>query len=64
MSVVGAFYYLRVVKLMYFDAPPEGLPATLRPIGPRFVLGVNAAAVLVLGVLPSPLLDLCSNLIH
>ncbi|MDE2049728.1 MAG: NADH-quinone oxidoreductase subunit NuoN [Gammaproteobacteria bacterium] len=64
MSVVGAFYYLRVVKLMYFDAPPESLPATLRPLGPRFVIGVNAAAVLALGVLPGPLLDLCSRLIH
>ena len=64
MSVVGAFYYLRVVKLMYFDAPPENLPATLRPLGPRFVIGVNAAAALVLGILPSPLLDLCSRLIH
>jgi len=64
MSVVGAFYYLRVVKLMYFDAAPDDLPATLRPLGPRFVIGVNAAAVLVLGILPSPLLDLCSRLIH
>ncbi len=64
MSVVGAFYYMRVVKLMYFDAPPEYLPATLRPLGPRLVIGVNAAAVLALGVLPSPLLDLCSRLIR
>lgn len=64
MSVVGAFYYLRVVKLMYFDAPPENLPATLRPLGPRFVIGLNAAAVLALGILPAPLLDLCSSLIH
>jgi NADH-quinone oxidoreductase subunit N len=64
MSVVGAFYYLRVVKLMYFDPPPENLPATLRPLGPRFVIGVNAAAVLALGILPAPLLDLCSRLIH
>ncbi len=64
MSVVGAFYYLNVVKLMYFDAPPENLPATLRPLGPRFVIGVNAAAVLALGILPSPLLDLCSRLIR
>ena len=64
MSVVGAFYYLRVVKLMYFDAPPENLPATLRPLGPRFVIGLNAAAVLALGIIPAPLLDLCSSLIH
>lgn len=64
MSVVGAFYYLRVVKLMYFDAPPDNLPATLRPHGARLALGLNAAAVLVLGILPGPLLDLCARLIH
>ncbi|MGH8294441.1 MAG: NADH-quinone oxidoreductase subunit NuoN [Steroidobacteraceae bacterium] len=64
MSVVGAFYYLRVVKLMYFDAPPENLPATSRILGPRFMIGLNGAAVLALGILPAPLLDLCSRVIH
>ncbi|HUA23733.1 MAG TPA: NADH-quinone oxidoreductase subunit NuoN [Steroidobacteraceae bacterium] len=64
MSVVGAFYYLRVVKLMYFDAPPDNLPATLRPHGARLALGLNAAAVFALGILPSPLLDLCGRLIR
>jgi NADH-quinone oxidoreductase subunit N len=62
MSVVGAFYYLRVVKLMYFDAPAD-LPATERQAGVRFALGLNAIAVLILGVLPGPLLDLCARLI-
>jgi NADH-quinone oxidoreductase subunit N len=62
-SVVGAFYYLRVVKLMYFDAPTD-LPATERETGVRFALGLNAAAVLVLGLLPGPLLDLCARLIR
>jgi NADH-quinone oxidoreductase subunit N len=64
MSVVGAFYYLRVVKLMYFDAPTGDAPATVRSTGVRLVLAANAAAVLILGVLPSSLLDLCSRLIH
>jgi NADH-quinone oxidoreductase subunit N len=64
MSVVGAFYYLRVVKLMYFDAPSGELPPTLRPAGVRLALGVNAAAVFALGVLPAPLLDLCVRVIH
>ncbi len=64
MSVVGAFYYLRVVKLMYFDDAPETLPPTERSVGVRFALGVNAAAVLVLGVFPAPLLDLCAHVIH
>jgi NADH-quinone oxidoreductase subunit N len=63
VSVIGVFYYLRVVKLMYFDAPTD-LPATERQTGVRFALGLNAVAVLVLGVLPGPLLDLCARLIH
>ena len=64
MSVVGVFYYLRVVKLMYFDPPTGDAPATVRSTGVRVVLAVNAAAVLFLGLLPSALLDLCSRLIH
>ncbi len=64
MSVVGAFYYLRVIKLMYFDEPPAGLPAPGPAGGVRLALGVNAAAVLALGVLPTPLLNLCARLLH
>ncbi len=62
-SVVGVFYYLRIVKLMYFDAPAN-LPATERQAGVRLALGLNAIAVLILGLLPGPLLDLCARLIH
>ncbi|HET9391283.1 MAG TPA: NADH-quinone oxidoreductase subunit NuoN [Steroidobacteraceae bacterium] len=64
MSVVGAFYYLRVIKLMYFDAPPAHFPPPQHSAGVRMTLGINAAAVLVLGLLPGPLLDLCGRLIH
>jgi NADH-quinone oxidoreductase subunit N len=64
LSVVGTFYYLRVIKLMYFDAPVGDAPATQRATGVRVVLAVNAAAALVLGLLPSGLLDLCARLIH
>ncbi len=64
MSVVGAFYYLRVIKLMYFDPSPSELPAPERSAGVRTALWINAAAVLVLGILPGPLLDLCSRLIQ
>jgi len=64
MSVVGAYYYLRVIKLMYFDEPAGSRPAAPREPGVRLALGVNAAAVLLLGVLPAPLLDLCARLIH
>ncbi len=60
MSLVGAFYYLRVVKLMYFDAPVQtaAIEATAEA---RIVLGINGALVLVLGLLPGGLMALCAN---
>ena len=64
MSVVGAYYYLRVIKLMYFDAPPAEYPPPQHSAGVRAALGINALAALGLGVLPAPLLDLCGRLIH
>jgi NADH-quinone oxidoreductase subunit N len=64
MSVVGAYYYLRVIKLMYFDEPVAEPPPAAREAGVRLALGMNAAAVLGLGLLPCPLLDLCARLIH
>ena len=61
LSVIGAFYYLRVIKLMYFDAPqgpePEAAPAGQG--GARMLLGLNGAAVLALGIVPGPLMTLC-----
>jgi NADH-quinone oxidoreductase subunit N len=62
-SVVGVFYYLRVVKLMYFDAPgdlPVG-PAADRTV--RAVLALNAFAVLALGLMPNALIQLCARVI-
>jgi NADH-quinone oxidoreductase subunit N len=64
MSVVGAFYYLRVIKLMYFDEPTGQLPPVRNEMAVRVALGINAAAVLALGLLPGPLLDLCARVIH
>jgi NADH-quinone oxidoreductase subunit N len=64
MSVVGAFYYLRIIKIMYFDQPTGDAPVTLRSTGVRLVLAANGAAVFFLGLLPSGLLDLCARLIH
>ena len=59
MSLVGAFYYLRVVKVMYFDAP-VGTPAITAPLDVRAVLSVNGALVLVLGLVPGGLMTLCA----
>jgi NADH-quinone oxidoreductase subunit N len=63
-SIVGAFYYLRVVKLMYFDAPATDVQANARASGARVTLTLNAAAVLGLGLVPGPLLDLCARILH
>jgi NADH-quinone oxidoreductase subunit N len=62
VSVIGVFYYLRVVKLMYFDEPAD-VPASPALRNVRFALGLNALAVLVLGLLPGPLLDLCADVL-
>ena len=58
-SVIGAYYYLRVVKLMYFDAP-AGQEPIAAGTGFRWVLSANALAVLWLGVMPGWLLQLCA----
>ena len=60
MSLIGAFYYLRVVKLMYFDAPSTGRGPIRAGWDVRAVLSVNGLLVLVLGILPGALMALCS----
>jgi NADH-quinone oxidoreductase subunit N len=60
MSLVGAFYYLRVVKLMYFDAPTQTAPIEA-PMDVRVVLSLNGVAVLLLGILPGGLMALCAR---
>lgn len=60
LSLVGAFYYLRVVKVMFFDEPTDHSPVTA-PADARVVMSLNGAAVLVLGLLPSGLLALCTQ---
>ena len=58
-SVVGAFYYLRIVKLMYFDEPTDDTPIAA-PGDARALLSANGLALLVLGVLPQYLMGLCT----
>ncbi|WP_310611765.1 NADH-quinone oxidoreductase subunit NuoN [Limnohabitans sp.] len=62
MSLIGAFYYLRIVKVMYFDAP---ITATTVSAGNdvRVVLTLNGALILILGILPGGLMALCANAI-
>jgi NADH-quinone oxidoreductase subunit N len=62
LSVVAAFYYLRVVKLMYFDEPTDS-HAIEAGATVRAVLSANGVAVLALGVFPSALIDLCARVL-
>ncbi|HKX57144.1 MAG TPA: NADH-quinone oxidoreductase subunit NuoN, partial [Xanthomonadales bacterium] len=58
MSLIGAYYYLRVVKLMYFDEP-EDLSPLQAGMDMKLLLSANGLAMLILGVAPGPLMDLC-----
>jgi NADH-quinone oxidoreductase subunit N len=62
MSLIGSFYYLRVVKVMYFDAPITATTVSA-PIDVRVVLSLNGALVLILGILPGGLMTLCAQAI-
>jgi NADH-quinone oxidoreductase subunit N len=57
-SLIGAFYYLRVVKVMFFDAPVDDAPLA-DGAGVRALLSVNGLALLVLGIMPGGLMGLC-----
>lgn len=59
-AVIGAFYYLRVVKLMYFDEPDNPEPVAV-PVDFRAVLTVNGVAVLALGIFSGGLISLCMS---
>jgi NADH-quinone oxidoreductase subunit N len=63
LSVVGAYYYLRIVKLMYFDEPTTEAPVQARA-GFRVVLSVNGLAILALGLYPGLLLRLCEQVLR
>lgn len=58
-SLIGAFYYLRVVKLMYFDAPTDETPISAG-LDMRLLISANGLAVAVLGVFPQVLMSLCA----
>jgi NADH-quinone oxidoreductase subunit N len=62
LSLVGAYYYLRVVKVMYFDAPSDTSPIVSTG-EVRAVLSVNGAAILVFGILPGGLMAMCAQAI-
>lgn len=60
LAVIGAFYYLRIIKLMYFDTPDESAPLESH-FGMRVTMSANGLAILVLGIFPGALLALCAS---
>lgn len=62
MSLIAAFYYIRVVKVMYFDEPITAT-TVVAPADVRVVLTINGALVLLLGILPGGLMTLCAQAI-
>jgi len=57
-SIIGAFYYLRIIKLMYFDKPEDTEPLAAN-LDARIALSANGLAILALGIYPGALLALC-----
>ena len=62
LSLIGAFYYLRIVKVMYFDEPADAEPVAAQG-GVGVLLALNGAAALVLGLVPDMLMRLCRDVI-
>lgn len=62
LSLVGAFYYIRVVKVMYFDEPTDRAPIVAGG-DVRALLSVNGVAIVLFGILPGGLMALCSQAI-
>lgn len=60
-SIIGAFYYLRVVKLLYFDKPAADAPVLTTSGGVRVAMTLNGLSLLALGLFPAALLTWCQN---
>ena len=58
MTTIGAFYYLRIVKLMYFDEPNNAIKINA-PLDMQLVLSINALTLIALGILPQTLMQIC-----
>jgi NADH-quinone oxidoreductase subunit N len=60
-SIIGAFYYLRVVKVIYFDKPQADMPVLTTSGGVRLAMSLNGLSLLALGLFPATLLGLCQS---
>lgn len=62
-SVIGAYYYLRILKVMYFEDPEQEAPAILRSMDMKVTLSFNSLLIVVLGIFPGGLMSLCLDAI-
>lgn len=65
-AVIAAYYYLAIVRVMYFDAPTtefKAPPVQVIKQGEKIVLTVNCLAILLLGIFPAPLINACLNVL-
>lgn len=60
-SAIGAFYYLRVIKLMFFDSPPQDVGAIRLPPAASALTALVGLLVLLLGIFPGALLSACET---
>jgi NADH-quinone oxidoreductase subunit N len=58
-SLIGAFYYLRIIKLMYFDAPESHVPIAIES-DTGLLITLNGLGVLFLGLMPGSLMSICA----
>lgn len=63
-SLIGAFYYLRVVKVVYFDEPVTPVAPAVSSCGAKGLLTINGLVIVVLGILPGALMTLCVQVIQ
>ena len=63
-SLIGAFYYLRVVKTAYFDEPDDDVTLGTGTLATRGVMSLNGLLVIGLGILPGGLMTLCVDVIR
>ena len=61
-AVIGAFYYIRVVKVMYFDKPEDEAPF-VAGTDTKIIFSINGLTVLALGLFPTALMSVCTTAI-
>ena len=57
-ALIGAFYYLRVIKYMYFDSP-EDQSSIVTAMDSKVIISLNSMAMIILGIFPAALLKVC-----